>query len=267
VDSPRGCITVNLINPPCPVRGYILLLDMLLEYLVPSRARRELLRAVRSGASTIRQLSRSARVPYSSAHREMNLMVRAGLVLKTRSGNGWLCSWNSAAPDARALDPLLGGSWDDTVVVANLKRWGAPLIEDAPSATRLSLEETLARAARLARRRPDVARVWPVVLALHHVRIDLPELMAIARRDGEKRALGLLLDLTSALLGRRTLSRAAARLRDGRDHRVEDFFLLPLGPRARALSKARTPPIARRWRFQMNMTLEDFATLFRKFIR
>jgi len=155
---------------------------------------------------------------------------------------------------------------DETTVFSNLKRWHAPLSRDANSQRELSLEETLARALPLARRHPEVACAWPVVLAKNLPQVDFAELEGTARRLGEKQALGFLLSLTAAFLKSESLRRKARRLYDARMKKPRDFFLMPRGDRARRLADENTPAAAKTWHFRMNLPLESFESFFRKFV-
>lgn len=249
---------------------------MLLEYLVTSRARREVLRGLHAAGRPIpvRELARRAGVPYSNAHREVARLMRLGLLRARRAGNALQCSWNERSPAARALSALLKGSrggrqgeLNEDAVYWNLRRWGAPLVRTGTAAQALSLEESLAQGVVLARRRPDVARVWPVVVARNRDEVDLRELEAQCRRLGQKRALGFLLSLTGGLLRDRSLVDHAERLRDARTRKAVDFFLLPRGPRAQALRVHKTPGVARRWLFTINMPFRSFRSLLHKFQR
>lgn len=248
----------------------------LLDYLVPSPARRGLLRTLQAHERglTVRQLSLRAGVTYSNAHREVDLMKRAGLLHTERVGNAVLCSWKGKSSEARILAPLLdtrktssASPPDEEAFFWNLKRWSAPLSRTGTPGKRLTLEETLAQALALARRDADVARVWPVLLAKNRSEVDIEELEFLARRLGEKKALGFFLSLTGRLLKDPSLARHADRLHDGRVRRMEDFFRARRGKRARALAGERTPDLAREWCFRMNMSLESFEQLFRKFVR
>ncbi len=256
-----------------PARGltvdenYIYNLDMVIDYLVPSRARRDLLRAVSESAGTLRQLSRRARVPYSAAHRELMAMHRLGLVRARRKGGAVYCTWNGASRAARAVARLLGsGTPDEARTIGSLVRWGAPLLNVRRPGRPLPLEETLAHALRAARRHPEVARAWPVVLAKNRDSVDLASLEKLARQVGEKRTLGFFLSLTRKLLGDPTLAPWERQLRDGRVRKDQPFFLLPRGRRARRLAEERTPEVARSWRFRMNMSYESFESTFRRFV-
>ncbi|MBI2931296.1 MAG: winged helix-turn-helix transcriptional regulator [Planctomycetes bacterium] len=243
-----------------------------LEYLVPCRHRREILRVLCSERSdlTVRQLARRAGVAYSNAHREVRRLARTGLLAIRRVANALLCRWTPGTALAKALEPLLreaGRAPGEGTLHANLKRWGAPLAPTGRSVRNLSLEETLGHALTLARHRPDVARVWPVVFARNASRVNLEELELVARRLGHKRTLGFFLALTATLLKDAPLRRFAERLHDRRVRRTEDFFLLPRSDRARKLAEENTLRPARAWLFRMNMPMESFESPFRKFVQ
>src|SRR5579863_672584 len=87
----------------------MLLRMRLLEYLVPSRARRDLLRTLqahRDGLS-VRQLAQRTGLAYSNAHREVTQMKLVGLLRQKKMGKALVCSWNPDSAAARALNPLL----------------------------------------------------------------------------------------------------------------------------------------------------------------
>jgi DNA-binding transcriptional ArsR family regulator len=246
-------------------------MNSVLEYVVPSSERRALLKTLHSHKDglTVRQLASLARVAYSSAHREVRQLTRAGLVHVRRLGPALVCRWKADDASARALETLLGAGADDAevrAVFSNLKRLGAPLVREARSSLMLSPGETMARALKLARHHPEVARVWPVVFAKNQAEVTFEELVLVARRTGEKRALGFMLSLTATLLGDSSLQDRAGQLKDRRTRHVEDFFLLEHGERAQRLAAANTPPVAKEWLFRMNMPMESFESLFRKFV-
>ena len=245
----------------------------LLEYLVSSRTRREVLRTLRAHAEglTVNELSRLAGVTYSGAYREVGRLRRVSLISTRRVGRALLCTWKAAKPAATVMELLLDGrgskgpgSPTDEELAWNLRRWGAPLVETGTPGLDLSLEETLAHAVGLSRRRPEVARVWPVVLARNRSGVDLGDLAAAGRRLGQKRALGFLLSLSATLLRDKTLAAFAGHLRDRRSSVVRDFFLTEHGVRARRLAQKRSPALARQWLFWMNMPMESFESFFRK---
>lgn len=245
---------------------------MLLEYLVPSKARREVWRSLHSQdrAQTIREVARAAGVPYSNAHREVMRMKELGLLRVEPVGRALLCAWDARNPATRKLAALLAGQEEgptDNAVYWNLKSKGAGLARSVPAADPLPLEDALAYGVGLARRDPHVAQVWPVVLARNRSTLDLDRLEKVCRRLGEKRALGFLLSLTGTLLQDATLLRFARRLRDSRVQKVQDFFKGARGRRMQQLAEANTPPLARRWFFRMNTSFDSFQSHFDKFFR
>ena len=247
---------------------------MLLEYLAPSRARREVWKVLRSESRglTVRALAKRAGVPYSNAHREVMRMREVGLLRTESVGRSLLCAWNVRNPAARKLTALLEASDEadaaqstDNTVYGSLKAWGAGLAKDTVQAKPLALEETLAYGVALARKDPDVAQTWPVVLAKNRARVDLDRLETLVRRMGQKRALGFLLSLTGLLLKDPTLPAFARRFRDSRVRSAQDFFTLARGKRMQTLAEANSPEVAKEWLFRMNTSLESFRSHFRKF--
>ena len=192
--------------------------------------------------------------------------LRLGLLHPERVGNALVCRWNPKNPVAKALEPLFAGQPDEETLYANLKRWGAPLVRGGTPREKFSLEETLGRALVLARHHPDVARVWPVAFAKNRREVNLSELVMVARSFGQKRALGFFLSLTAGLLKDPSLAKSARHLSDGRARRVEDFFLFSRGDRARRLAEENAPRAAKEWLFRMNMPMDSFESLFRKFV-
>lgn len=213
----------------------------------------------------MRELANRVGVAYSNAHREVRLLLRMGVVRARRVGQALLCRWDRQSPLAKALDPLFARPPDEGSLFANLRRWGAPLARSGTLRKSLSLEQTLGHAVALSRRHPEVARAWPVVYAKNRAAVNREELARVAQALGQKRALGFLLTVTADLLQDRSLRQFALRLRDRRSHRVEDFFLLPRGDRARRLAEERTPAQGKRWLFRMNMPMDAFESLYRKF--
>lgn len=247
----------------------------LLEYLVPSRARRELLRTLQAhhDGLSVRQLAQRTGLAYSNAHREVGQMKQVGLLRQKKVGKALVCTWNSDSAAARALHHLLrdlethgAGAPGEGMLFWNLRRWGAPLTREGKPGRKLSLEETLAYGLSLARRHPELARVWPVVFAKNREALDLGVLVRLSRRLGQKRALGFFLSLTRRLLNDARLAKTERDLQDHRFRKTEDFFFLERGRRARELAEKRTPPVARDWHFRMNMPLESFRGPFEKFV-
>jgi hypothetical protein len=120
---------------------------------------------------------------------------------------------------------------------------------------------------RLAHADASLARTFPVVLWQNRARLRWDELSRAARAAGEGAALGFFLDLTAELAADRELSRAATSLEDARSP-SPTFFFTGAGDTlvGKELAERRTPTVARRWRFLMNMPFASFETLYRKHV-
>jgi hypothetical protein len=153
----------------------------------------------------------------------------------------------------------------DSLVFWNLHRYGAPLVNHGSSGKKLSLEETVSLALLLARRRPDVARVLPVVLMKNKGRLDFERLREASSHFGQSRALGFFLDLTGKMTGDPKMSSESKSLMD-RAASFEYFFTLPRWSRALKLAVERTPDLTKTWRFWMNASVESFESCLRKFM-
>lgn len=75
------------------------------------------------------------------------------------------------------------------------------------------------------------------------------------------------MELAGELGGDRRLVGIAELFRDKRLTAKRDFFLRPPTQLGRKLSDARSPDVAKRWGFRMNLDHDAFAALFRKFSR
>lgn len=251
----------------------------MLDFLVTSRARRRLLDLLWRGGErgSVSELAGLAGVSFRSAHRELNEMLGVGLATRSWVGNATVFQAARAHPRARLLRELLRSSRDATRTVPSaslddqelrswLKAWGAPLAADSSTGPPPPLERVLVKAAGLARRDASVARGLPVCLWRNRSRLDLERLRREAQREGEKQALGFFLDLAGTLAGDPDLRSAAERFRDRRVRKDRTFFVDARSALARQLARERTPAVARKWHFLMNMSMGTFASTFRKFV-
>jgi hypothetical protein len=210
-------------------------------------------------------------VRYSAVHRELESMHAAGLALAERAGSRLLYRANSGHSQAALVRGLLepsdpgelGNPAHDERVRGWLRVHGAPLWAPLPRKTP-PLETVVAEGLGLAHRDATVALVLPILLWRQREHVDYDRLIAAAARADERQALGFFLELTGKLSGDSRPIRAAQRLRDGRRRRVRLFFSTPHGRFVLALARANTPPLARRWGYLMNMTLDGFTTAFAK---
>ncbi len=249
---------------------------MLLAYLVTSRSRRELLHLLWASAAegSVSELARRARISFAAAHQELLAMRAAGLARSKRAGAAVVYSANPRSEHAQLLRRLLekapasrkqSPAPDAEKVRAWLSAAGAPLLVSRPARGPVPpLEEALAEGVALSHRDAAVARVLPLVLWRHKDGLDFEELVRQATLRNERQALGFFLELTGSLGGDHGLQARARRLRDRRQTRERPFFAPAPGPRALALARARTPALARRWGYLMNMDLASFASPFGK---
>jgi hypothetical protein len=159
---------------------------------------------------------------------------------------------------------------DPQRVQAWLAHVGAPLYgSTAVNASDVPPPEwVLAEGLALARDDATLARALPVALYRTRKRLDFSLLRRLARERGQGRTLGFFLDLTAELSGDRSLAREARPLlREARRRVRASQFFKPRSATERRLAELKTPPVARRWGFRMNMSADSFASMFRKAAR
>jgi hypothetical protein len=249
---------------------------VLLGYLVPSRARRHLLRLLwaEEAGGSVSELARKARLSFASAHRELAAMRAEGLARVERAGAELVYHANPDYREARLVRRLLGEQVASSASspVADSERvrgWlaaaGAPLLVLHPPKGRMPpLEEVLAEGLALSHEDATVARVLPLVLWRHRDRLDHDRLVRAATGRNERQALGFFLELTGFLAEDPRLTSLAKPLRDRRRTRLRPFFARARGRMALALARKRTPALARKWGYLMNMDLDSFASAFGK---
>jgi len=246
----------------------------MLDYLVTSRVRRDLLRLLWAERveGSVSDLSRRTRAGFSAVHRELYKMRVAGLASCERVGRRLVYRASHAHPRASLVrglvdedrgDEAAKTSPQDDQVRGWLRALGAP-IGAAESGGRMpGVEEIVAAGVALAHRDATVARVLPIVLWTQRGRLDYGRLAREATRRHERHALGFFLELTGELGGEPALRRAQP-LRDRRRRRARPFFERPHGRLELTLTREKTPRLARRWGYLMNMGYDSFATAFAK---
>jgi hypothetical protein len=244
-----------------------------LDYLVRSRARRQLLRRLwaERARGSVSALARAAGVSFAAAHRELEAMKAAGLSVAERDGVATVYRANLAHPQAEVVTKLLTATPppradSEQKLRGQLAALGAPLAGPAPKRRQPRVEEVLADGLVLAHRSPTVARVLPVAFWRQRDALDYECLERAATGRNERQALGFYLELTGQLGGDQRLVRRARRLRDRRRVALQPFFAGGRGAFARAAAQEKSPPVARQWGFLMNMELESFAATFRKHV-
>jgi DNA-binding phage protein len=146
-----------------------------------------------------------------------------------------------------------------------LSFYGAPLY--GPSrvdpGTVPDVEEVLADSLKLSRERAVVARALPLAFWKSRERLDLDRLRREAERRGQSCTLAFFLDLTARLSGEALFECEAAKLRVHVPATPVQFFS-PTTERERKLAEMRTPEVARKWGFRMNMGMDSFESTFKK---
>lgn len=247
----------------------------MLQFLVTSKARRRLLQVLwgEGARGSASELADEAGLAFATVHAELKAMRQFGLVRVERDGRRDVYTANLEHPQGDALKALLRGSrstWSpstesDDDVRGWLKEIGVPLRVAASTKQTPSLGEVLVEGVRLARRDPTVARALPLGFWQSREELAVDELLERVSRPEDKHAVGFFLELTGQLGGDPRLSRLAKRFRDRRLTAERSFFLLPPTTSRRKLAESRTPAVAKRWGFQMNMDTQAFASLFEKF--
>jgi hypothetical protein len=211
-------------------------------------------------------------VSFAAAHRELEAMKAAGLALAKRDGVATVYRANFAHPQAEVLTSLLAvgqatdAAPEDQWLRGQLTALGAPLGGPAPKSRRLSAEDVLADGLVLAHHSPTVARVLPVAFWRQRDTLDYERLEHAATERDERHALAFYLELTGKLGRDRRLVRRASHLRDHRRTALRPFFSGGRGAFGMQLAHEKTPAVARRWGFLMNMELDSFASAFRKHV-
>ena len=249
----------------------------MLDFLVTSKARRRLLLLLwaEGARGSVSELAARAGVGFASAYRELQAMRRLDLVHALRSHGAVTFEANTGHPQAGPLRQLLEVSPPSTVseradasVRSRLASLGAPLLARIAKRRAVRpLEELLVDGVELAHRDPAVARTMPVTFFRQRNEVD-PVRLALAARDrSEKAAVGMFLELTTAVSGDRRFSAWAAALRDRRVHVRRPFF----HTRSALLRPGEMPDLgpaqARRWGYRLDLSLDDFQSMFDKAAR
>jgi hypothetical protein len=150
---------------------------------------------------------------------------------------------------------------DPRKVAECLVAHGAPLAAYEGALTG-PLEEALVDGLALSHEDSTILRALPVVIARNHTRIDYPRLRTLACERGREAELGMLLELTAEVAGLEALVHEALKLR--RPERPPCLYFHERGRFGQRLAEQRTPSVARRWGFLMNMTVDCFRDLLLK---
>jgi hypothetical protein len=251
-------------------------MNVLLSYLVKSRARRDLMRILwlERAEGSVSDLARRARVSFAAAHRELEAMRAEGLASSERVGPTLAYRANRTHPQSALVGRLLkegtAAAGTPPAEAERVRGWlaaaGAPLLVSHRVSARMpGLERVLAQALTLAHDDATVARVLPLVFWAQRDRLDTARLVREATRLNERQTLGFFLELTGRLARDHRFASLSNRLHDRRRSRVRPFFSRSHGRMALAAARRKTPRLARRWGYLMNMGLDSFASAFAKY--
>jgi transcriptional regulator with XRE-family HTH domain len=151
-------------------------------------------------------------------------------------------------------------------IYAWLSFYGAPLYGSSrvSSKTLPGFEVVAAEGIKASRSDATIARTVPILLWKNRIRIDWKLLRKEADRWGQSSALGFFLDLTAQLSGDMVFKREANKVFHSRSSKRSTQFFQPTTAIERQLAELKTPKVARRWGFRMNMGLDSFASTFEK---
>jgi len=196
-------------------------------------------------------------------------LEKAGLLKVVCEGASDRVSANSDHPAAELLVKLLDTSESvakkptaDRQAEESLTYYGAPLSGRTPQ-KHFSLEETLVRGLRAAKRNATLLKVLPVVLAKNADTVVWSDLKERARREHLKGELGMLVELTADVAKKPWLKERVAALQDHR-RKVTTLFSENRSKHERKLAEMATPTAVRRWHFLMNLSEETFRATVQK---
>jgi Fe2+ or Zn2+ uptake regulation protein len=247
----------------------------MLNYLVTSKTRRNLLKLLwlDSVSGTASELANKSGVAFAGAYKELKAMAESGLAtLEWRNGRN-VYSANRSHPMANLLHKMLkykdSGNSDDLDENAKLKEnlafLGMPVnARKTPPESTERLESLIAKASNLAASDASVARAFPVFLRKVSPDLDFDVLKLESRKLGNKHRVGFFLDLAGDLGQDRALKNAAKDFFDSRNKLQKPFFMNP-SKYSLKLAEERTPDLARKWGWSMNMGLDAFESTYRKF--
>jgi hypothetical protein len=243
----------------------------MLEFLVPSKARRRLLQLLFTEHATgsTAELAERAHVGFASAYRELRAMEMHSLVCSKRVDGTEVFAANETHPLSEPLRTLVSSSAQRATDDSDDQTRNALFTLGAPTFGREvpvdDVDLAVVEGVELSHRDGTVASVLPVVLYKQRERLSPDQLVRYARDLGEKRAMGFFLELTTELSGDSRFATWAERLRDRRCSGVRYLFVDDTRSKlAREVAERNTPDVARRWNLRANTGLDAFESMFLK---
>ncbi|HYO55945.1 hypothetical protein [Archangium sp.] len=156
----------------------------------------------------------------------------------------------------------MNGTEHSDSIHETLVAYGAPLVSWKP-VRHMSLEQALVHGLGLSHGHPALFRVLPLVLLRNAEALDWERLRALARDASVAAELGLMVELTAKAVGRPELMHGVSALRLPPDGALR-FFHEPRSEFGRELVRQRTPPVAKRWGFWLDMSEDSVRALVQK---
>lgn len=214
---------------------------------------------VRLGVSKV-ELARRCGIDEQTAQRALAQGANASIAVVVGMARA-LGLTLKVAPGAAA-----SGLPDGDLVRSWLVHYGAPLVVETGGEEVPPPELVLAEGVALARSDVELALALPVAFFRQRQRLDFIELRGHVKTREQERAFGFFLELTGELSGDTKLTHEARRFRPERRSRPIPFFAAA-SKEERKLSEERTPDVARRWLFLMDVGIERFEAAFREALR
>jgi len=251
----------------------------MLEYLVTSKTRRKLLKLLwRDGENgTAAELANKSGVAFAGAYKELKAMTSSELANAEWKNGRKVFSANKSHPMAQLLNELVKesvekkevGEKESNSLRENLAFLGLPV---SAHKTRpdpgTSIEALMAQAADLSQNDASVARSLPVLFHKLREKLDFETLKNESLKRGNRHQVGFFLELTGKLSRDEKLTRVSRNFLDHRFRVPRQFFKNESESEvAKQLAELRTPELAKKWGWRMNMGEDAFAKTYENFSR
>lgn len=238
----------------------------MLNALVTSATRRAILKKlwVEGCVCSVSEMCRKTGLAYAGVYRELHALEQCGLAVESPDGKYAANVDHPLAPELKRIISYDGAPSGNPSVRSQLAAEGLPVVADQVESS-LSLEETLVAGLHESRNDASIARAFPAFLAKRANDIEWKVVHSHLTRDSAgKHVLGFFLDVAAELTENGRYRKLAAGFRDGRRKSTHLFFSGSHSKRELQLAEMRTPDIARRWGWKMNMGLDAFADMYAK---
>ncbi len=247
------------------------------DYLVTSKTRRTLLELLwRDGLSgTATELANMSGVAFAGAYKELKAMAASDLA-ETEWRNGRkVFSANRAHPMAGLLRKLVKKQHveknkhkeESKALREHLAFLGLPVsAQKTAPGPNVSVESLLVEAASLSQEDTSVARSLPVLFFKFRNSLDFDTLKHESLNRGNKHRVGFFLELAGELSRDKHLTEASNNFMDHR-FKVPQPFFNNQSTLSQQLAEMRTPHLARKWGWRMNMGQDAFESTYEKFSR